>query len=355
MTGLATADLTVRGAGIFGLSVAWAAVRRGARVRVTDVAHVGAGASGGVVGAMAPHVPEGWNGKKAFQLDSLLMAHDWWAAVAATGGISPGYARLGRLQPLADAAAVSVARTRAAGAAALWQGRAVWRVIPASGVGWQPASPSGWLVEDTLSARIAPRAALAALVAAIRAKGGEVLEGVDADDIAGPVVWATGAAGLAGLSRDLGRVVGGGQKGQAALLRLSLPDVPQIFADGVHLVPHADGTVAVGSTTERDGAGTGTDAGLEALIARARLLCPLLADAPVTERWAGFRPRAAHRAPILGAWPWRPGHYIANGGFKIGFGMAPAVGEAMADLVLDGVMRIPADFLPDVLFAHPAR
>ena len=355
MTGLATPDLTVRGAGIFGLSVAWAATRRGARVRVTDTGRIGAGASGGIVGAMAPHVPEGWNDKKAFQLESLLMAQDWWAAVELAGGVSPGYARLGRLQPLADAAAVAVAQERAAGAARLWQGRAVWRVIPATGTGWEPSSPSGWLVEDTLTARIAPRAALTALVAAIRARGGEVLEGVAAEDTSGPVVWATGVAGLSDLSRDMGQEVGGGQKGQAALLWLSLPDAPQIFAEGVHLVPHADGTVAVGSTTERDSVGPGTDDRLDALIARARDLCPALADAPVVDRWAGYRPRAIHRAPVMGAWPERPGHYLANGGFKIGFGIAPGLAEVMADLVLAGQDRIPPEFHPEALLSRPAR
>ena len=38
---------------------------------------------------------------------------------------------------------------------------------------------------------------------------------------------------------------------------------------------------------------------------------------------------------LLGAWPGKPGHFIANGGFKIGFGLAPMVGIVMADLVLD--------------------
>ncbi|MGQ0564015.1 MAG: NAD(P)/FAD-dependent oxidoreductase [Gemmobacter sp.] len=349
---MATRQVTVRGAGIFGLSIAWALLRRGASVRVTDIARVGAGASGGIVGAMAPHVPEGWNDKKAFQLDSLLMAEGWWAAVQAAGGVSPGYARLGRLQPLADDAAVEVAQRRAAGAAQLWQGRAEWRVIRARGDGWEPHSPSGWLVDDTLTARIAPRSALAALVAAIRARGGEVLEQTGGEDATGPVVWATGVAGLEALSQDLGQPVGGGQKGQAARFGLSLPDAPQIFADGLHLVPHANGTVAVGSTTERDGTGTGTDARLDALVAQARALCPALADAPVVDRWAGFRPRAVTRAPLLGPWPGRPAHYVANGGFKIGFGIAPGVAEAMADLVLDGRNRIRPAFLPEALLAR---
>ena len=47
---------------------------------------------------------------------------------------------------------------------------------------------------------------------------------------------------------------------------------------------------------------------------------------------------------MLGAWPGREGHFIANGGFKIGFGMAPMVGITMANLVLDGEDAIPEGF-----------
>ena len=71
---MASVDVTVRGAGVFGLSVAWACVARGARVRVLAPEGLGKGASAGLVGALAPHVPEAWNALKQFQLDSLLMA-----------------------------------------------------------------------------------------------------------------------------------------------------------------------------------------------------------------------------------------------------------------------------------------
>jgi len=71
-----------------------------------------------------------------------------------------------------------------------------------------------------------------------------------------------------------------------------------------------------------------------------------LHDASVVARWAGVRPRAASRAPLLGIWPGRAGHFIANGGFKIGFGIAPLVGEMMADLALGQANRIPAVFAP---------
>ncbi|WP_199260085.1 NAD(P)/FAD-dependent oxidoreductase, partial [Paracoccus binzhouensis] len=182
-----------------------------------------------------------------------------------------------------------------------------------------------------------PRRAGAALAAAIRAQGGEIAEGQPAPDV--PAIWATGVAGLAPFG-------GSGVKGQSALLAFSAPDAPQVFADGVHIVPHADGTVAIGSTSERDAMDMGTDAQLEALIDKARALCPVLGDAPVVDRWAGIRPRAHSRAPLVGPWPGRPGHYLANGGFKIGLAMAPACAKLLADLILDGCDRIPEGFRP---------
>ncbi|MBT8411579.1 MAG: FAD-binding oxidoreductase, partial [Octadecabacter sp.] len=152
---MATVDVTVRGAGAFGLSVAWACCKAGAKVRVIDPFGVASGASGGIVGALAPHVPENWNPKKAFQLESLLMMDDWWAEVEAAGGQSSGYGRTGRLQPLENSAVV-LAQARAVGAGTLWRGRAKWAVIPATGGAFEPPSPSGLLIHDTLSARLHP-------------------------------------------------------------------------------------------------------------------------------------------------------------------------------------------------------
>jgi len=83
------------------------------------------------------------------------------------------------------------------------------------------------------------------------------------------------------------------------------------------------------------------------VIVAARAALPVLADAPVIERWAGLRPRARSRAPMLGVHPVEKGQFIANGGFKIGFGMAPKVAEVMADLVLEGRDAIPEGFRPE--------
>ena len=332
---MATADVTVMGAGVFGLSVAYACARRGAVVRVIDPHGVAAGASGGLVGALAPHVPENWNAKKAFQFESLIMAEAFWGDVAALTGQDVGYARSGRLQPLADDRAVALAQARAETAATLWQGKAIWEVVPTADAPWMPPSPTGMVVHDTLSALIHPRRATRALADAVLALGGEVLTEGRAE---GKVVWATGWAGM----QETG---GNGVKGQAALLDFNAAGQPQLFADALHIIPHGDGTVAIGSTSEREFDDPyGTDDALDDVLTRAYAAFPVLADAPVLERWAGVRPRSKSRAPVLGAHPTRDGEYIANGGFKIGFGMAPKVGAVMAALVLDDDDQIPEGF-----------
>lgn len=123
------------------------------------------------------------------------------------------------------------------------------------------------------------------------------------------------------------------------------PAAPQLFVGGLHIIPHANGTVAIGSTSERDFENPVlTDAQCDILLERAYAALPVLENAEIIERWAGVRPRAKSRAPLLGRWPEKRGHYLANGGFKIGFGMAPKIADVMADLVLENVDLIPEGF-----------
>ena len=338
---MATTDLTVRGAGIFGLAVAWEALQRGARVRVVDPRGVGGGASGGVVGALAPHAPERWNETKAFQLQCLLDARSYWPEIERQSGYPTGFRTSGRLQPLPDDRAVELARERATAAKHLWQSMATWDVTSQPGP-WAPVSPTGLWVHDTLSAQIDPPNAMAALAAAVRAAGGEIV--AEAKN-AGQVVHATGWEGLVELSQALGLEVGSGEKGQAAVLDASPGPVAQIYAENLHIVAHGTGCVAVGSTSERPFVRPDkTDEKLDDVVARARAVLPVLADCKIKRTWAGVRPRAKSRAPVLGAWPHRPGHFVANGGFKIGFAMAPGLAPLVVRLALDGEDAVPDRF-----------
>ncbi len=152
-------------------------------------------------------------------------------------------------------------------------------------------------------------------------------------------------AGLAELSEALGKPIGGPVKGQAAMFRADVPDLPVIYQDGLYMVPHDGGRIAVGSTSEkRFDAPDTTDTLLDEVIAKARAICPALRDAEVLERWAGLRPKPPGREPVVGRHPEYPNLWLAAGGFKISFGIAHAV----ADAVVAGIVGDEPEFeLPE--------
>ncbi len=356
-------DVLIVGAGIFGLSCAFACAGRGLTVIVVECAVPGAGASGGPLGAMSPHLPVSWSPKKAFQLAALLSADAHWHDVAITGGRDPGYARIGRLIPLPDAVTRNRAEAQAQAATERWPGGYDWilhaRTPDNSWIA--PSASAHGVAFEPLSARIHPRHAIEALVAATVARGVVLVSGsavlrfedgaiytTEGRIEAGQVVLAAGIVGFDLMKAATGVPLGCGVKGQAAVLapRDSVTS-PTIFADGLYIVPHADRTVAVGSTSEqtwRDA--TTTDGLLDDLLVRANRLCPRLVGARLLERWAGLRPRAPRPDPMIGPLPGFDRVLVASGAYKIGFGIAHAIGTAIADLVTGQAPALPKGFSP---------
>ena len=78
-------------------------------------------------------------------------------------------------------------------------------------------------------------------------------------------------------------------------------------------------------------------------IDRLKTLCarmsPILASAPVLASQACFRPVTADGLPLIGAVQGARGAYVATGHSVWGILNAPATGEAMAELILDGAAR----------------
>ncbi len=346
MSACSTFDVEIVGAGIFGLSIAFECTRRGASVYVSDRGPPESSASFGLLGALTPHAPDAWNARKQFQLESLLMSRCWWQEVEEKGGKPSGYARTGRLLPVVSKRGLVAARRRQHAATVNWRGHALWTVKPAAefAESWRPVSPSGWVVSDTLSARIMPRQAMHALLAALQEMGGQFGTSRLNGGSSGATVFATGVAGLAQLGRQFGCTLGMPEKGQAMLLELADAGTQLLCGDRLYIVPHADGRVAVGSTSEREFSDARqTDGMLDELRDRAVQLFPRLKEGRIVHRWAHARPRCITRAPILGADPMRPGTFIANGGYKTGFGMAPRIASVMADLVLEGLDTVPSE------------
>ena len=108
------------------------------------------------------------------------------------------------------------------------------------------------------------------------------------------------------------------------------------------LFPRADGTTWVCAISTLgpvpvDPADVAPDAGAHArLEALCRNISPALAAAPIKAQQACFRPVTADGLPLIGAVPGIAGAYVATGHSVWGMLNAPATGEAMSELILDG-------------------
>ena len=111
------------------------------------------------------------------------------------------------------------------------------------------------------------------------------------------------------------------------------------------LFPRADGTTWVCAISTIgpvpvDPADVAPDKGAHArLEALCRNISPALAAAPIKARQACFRPVTEDGLPLIGAVPGIDGAYVATGHSVWGMLNAPATGEAMSELILDGAAR----------------
>lgn len=351
--GQSSAALLIVGSGIMGLWAGVHAERLGIDTLLIDAGRLGEGASGGLLGALMPHMPDRWSDKKQFQFEALVGLEAEIGSLEAETGLSAGYRRSGRLIPLPKPHLRTIALGHHEDAKAHWRSgdrHFSWDVLdqPPMADWIDPASGCSGFVHDTLAARVAPRSLIAALAAYLKgARNVRIAEGLAVqriDPSRGIVETSLGtirfgrcilSAGYRsfplmqeltpGLHVPLGQPV----KGQAALLKANIdPDLPVIFRGGLYVVPHEDGTVAIGSTSEdRFEEPYATDGQLDALLAAARLLVPALSGAEVMERWAGLRPKAIDRDPMVGAHPDYPALIALTGGFKVSFGLAHRLAE----------------------------
>ncbi|WP_337269048.1 NAD(P)/FAD-dependent oxidoreductase [Oryzifoliimicrobium ureilyticus] len=360
-------DLLIVGAGVMGLWAGLHAERLGIPATVVEARRPGAGASGGLLGALMPHMPDRWNDKKQFQFDALLTLEAEIAALEAATGLSAGYRRCGRLIPLAKPHLRRLAEGHMREAATLWkaEGRSFgWNVVDQPPLkDWiDPGAGEHGFVYDTLAGRLAPRALIAALTAHLQAgrhvrlltdtpvtaidveRRRAVIHGTDfafskcimaAGHQSFPLLQPFGSM----TARSLGQPV----KGQSALLQADIdPAVPAIFRDGLYIVAHEGGHVAVGSTSEDSfDSPDDTDERLDTLIEAARDLVPALKDAPVIERWAGLRPKAIDRDPMIGPHPTHPWLFALTGGFKVSFGLAHRLAEAAVQMAAGHALPFP--------------
>jgi glycine/D-amino acid oxidase-like deaminating enzyme len=113
---------------------------------------------------------------------------------------------------------------------------------------------------------------------------------------------------------------------------------PVITCDDVHIVPLGNQEFWVGATVEFSENGGEIQANsdmLEQVMARARSLCPALAEAEILRKWSGLRPRPEGRpAPIIGTLPGNDRVLIASGHYRNGVLLAPATARSIREMIL---------------------
>jgi glycine oxidase len=347
-------DAVVVGAGVIGLSCAWALAERGARVVVLDRDAAPAGATRVAAGMLAP-VGELEFGERALldlTLESARLYPEFANALEAAAGVATGYSRIGALHVALDRDEAAELRRhhdlqRSLDLAAEWLGpRACRRLEP----GLTPSLNGGVSVPG--EAAVDPRALTRALLAALERLGIEVrgdaevseglfeggrLRGVRTEDggvfEAAHTVVATGCWGAEWLpheARPRVRPV----KGQILELRGPEPVCERIVAsERVYLVPREDGRLIVGATVEERGFDTTvTAAGVHELLREAYRLLPDVAELELVEAAAGLRPATPDNLPLIG--PGKvEGLVLATGHFRNGILLAPLTARRVAELV----------------------
>lgn len=328
-------DAIVVGAGVIGLSTALELVLLGLRVTVIDRSPVGRGgaswAGGGILCPLAPADVD--PSTIPLLRESLAGYGQWCEELQDQGHVDPEFTISG-LQILAPSPT------------------APWREFgPRCGI--QVLEPPADMCRDSpFSAAWLPRIAqvrsprlLQVLAAAVRARGGKVIEGEEITQLQGPervtgvvskrevrrcgfVVVASGAW-TDGLVPDAGiRPV----KGQMLLLQGRVGELQNILLMGDrYLIPRRDGLIVAGSTLEEAGFDDApTEQGRETLMNAIHQHFPDFANHSVIAHWAGLRPAPSGLAPRIGKDESRRGLVFNTGHHRLGITLAPASARAVS-------------------------
>ncbi|MFL5885517.1 MAG: glycine oxidase ThiO [Thermoleophilaceae bacterium] len=338
-------DVAVVGAGIVGLSCAWAAEQRGLSVLVVDRAAPGSGASGVAAGMLAP-VTEAVFGEEALLRLNLEAARRWpafAARLAEASGLDTSYSESGALMVAADRDDFEELRRihdfqRAHGLDAEWLPGSRCRELEP---GLSPRVRGGIAARDH---SVDPRAIVQALSAVcpealladahgIGIQDGRVvgLQLATGTVACRNVVVAAGAwSGSFGVS-DVPPVRP--VKGQILRLHGSPPSEGIVRTPRCYVVPRANGEVVIGATVEEQGFDTRVTAeGVYRLLEAAWEVLPDVGELELVEARAGLRPGTPDNGPVVGRGSvdgliWATGHY------RSGILQAPITADAVAALL----------------------
>jgi glycine oxidase len=324
-------SVTVVGAGVIGLSIAWRAARAGWTVRIADPA-VGRGASHVAGGMLAP-LSEGWPGEEApleFGAESLRR----WPTFVEDLGVDGLVTARGALTVAFDAADAEDLRTVAEFVSA--RGHQV-DILSRRDV--RSAEPSvsqsvriGLLAPAELAVdnrRVVDALLTAAVDAGVDVSPERVEDSstVSTDQVVLAAGWATTRVCPSVRVRPVKgeilrlRARSGSSAGPSRTIRAS------VNGRSVYLVPRHDGMVVGATQYERGDDTTVTVGGVRDLLADAERVFPGVADYELAEAAAGLRPMSPDNVPLIGRLDART--VVATGHGRNGMLLAPLTADAV--------------------------
>lgn len=353
-------DVVVVGGGVIGLSVARELALRGLRVRLLERGTPAREASWAAAGMLSP-LGEAVQDPALLHLGdvSLRLWPEFAAALRAASGVDPDFRMAGKLHVARTAEEADelerMARAGDAFGAKLLDAAELRAEEPALA----EDVTRGLHIERDHS--VDPRRLGHALWAAAIEAGVDLRLGSAVAGVRIAKGTATGVTLPGGdvLHADAVVVAAGAWSGEITGLPTPLPVRPvrgemfAVDAGGLlsrvvqgaccYFVPRAGGQLAIGATAHDVGFRRGpTPAGIAGLVGSAAELVPAIAQQPLLETWAGFRPATPDERPILGEDPDARRLFHATGHYRNGILFAPATARIVADAITGGAPLLDA-------------
>lgn len=316
-------DYLIKGAGVAGLCAALALTRRGAKVRVVEIRPSLAGHASWYAGGMLAPYCERESAEEVIERRGVASL-DWWDGVTDDLVTRAGTLVVANPRDGADLDRFAAMTSAHAGVAA----GEISELEP----DLSPRFQRGLYYKG--EAHMDPRKALAALVTAIEALGGEILFSQDAD-YQTECAFELDCRGLKSPLQGLR-----GVRGEMLLLhmpeitltrtiRLLHPRIP------LYIVPRADHHFMVGATMiESAHGGPITARSMMEFLNAAYSVVPAFGEAEIVESGVGVRPAFADNLPQLQVDSQKRCLSI-NGYYRHGFALGPMLAEAAADWLQD--------------------
>jgi len=320
--------ISIAGAGIIGLSIAWRLAQAGLDVVVREAGRVAGEASWAGAGMLAPggefRAASRWT---SLAIESLAGYGEYVGELTDATGVAIDYRVSGAVElALDEAERAALERPRP-------EGIPSEEITPAEARRLAPVAESGivaarWFPHEAV---VDPRHVCEALLAACKALGVAIQEGDRMERLAGPTVIASGAWASQLTAGPRSFAV----KGHLLGYRCRPGSLPPIVRHGHHYaLQRANGFTIFGSDEQRDVWDHRPETErVAALQQAAAAMLPGLLDQQPDEVWAGLRPGSDLGEPVVEKLP-ESDTWLAYGHYRNGILLAPVTAKLITASIL---------------------